>query len=91
MTNWNDTIWLTRDRNRPHPGHGDFLLATIERNLTEPLARDAGYDAVATVRLPDLLESGTYYIMPWTDPFGAVLEDTLAVNINPDDPNEIPF
>jgi hypothetical protein len=49
VTSWNDTIWLTRDRNRPHPGHGDFLLATIERNLTEPLVRDAGYDVVATV------------------------------------------
>ena len=27
--------------------------------------------------------------MPWTDPYDVVLEDTLAVNVNPDDPNQI--
>ena len=38
---------------------------------------------------PAHLVSGTYYFMPWTDPYDVVLEDTLAVNVNPDDPNEI--
>jgi hypothetical protein len=33
--------------------------------------------------------SGTYYIMPWVDPYALVLEDTLAINVNPDDPNEV--
>ena len=40
-------------------------------------------------QMPDNLESGTWYITPWTDPYDVVLEDTLATNINPDDPHEI--
>ena len=27
---WQDSIWLTRDKNRPHPGQGDILLKTLE-------------------------------------------------------------
>ncbi len=42
-----------------------------------------------TVTLPADLESGRYYITPWTDPYQFVAEDTLAININPDDPDEI--
>src|SRR5262249_39797262 len=41
------------------------------------------------VQFPNHLVSGTYYLIPWTDPYDVVPEDTLAVNINPDDPNEI--
>jgi len=33
--------------------------------------------------------SGTYYLMPWVDPFGTLLENTFTDNVNPDDPNEI--
>ena len=84
---WIDTIWLTIDKNRPHPGHGDILLGSFMH--TGALDKDAGYDAVVTVELPAGIRSGSYYITPWTDPYGAVLEDTLAVNVNPDDPNEI--
>jgi len=84
---WTEMIWLTTDKNRPHPGAGDILLKTLEH--TGGLDRDAGYDVVTTVQLPTGLVSGTYYVMPWTDPYGEVLEDTLAVNVNPDDPNEI--
>ena len=39
--------------------------------------------------MPTGLVSGTYYITPWTDPYAVVLEDTLAINVNPDDPTEI--
>ncbi|MCU0981341.1 MAG: hypothetical protein MUF25_19485, partial [Pirellulaceae bacterium] len=84
---WNDTIWLTRDKNRPHPGQGDVLLKTLEH--TGSLAIGAGYDQTVTVTLPKDLSSGTYYITPWTDPYDVVLEDTLATNVNPDDPHEI--
>jgi len=84
---WTDTIWLTRDKNRPHPGLGDVLLATVEH--TGSLSVGAGYDQVLTVRLAQGLASGTYYIMPWSDPYDVVIEDTLAVNANPDDPHEI--
>src|SRR3546814_5463079 len=26
---WAEQIWLTRDKNRPHPGQGDILLTTL--------------------------------------------------------------
>jgi subtilase family serine protease len=85
---WTEQIWFTRDKNRPHPGLGDVLLKTLPYT-GGTLERNAGYDRVVTVELPDSLLSGTYYIMPWVDPYALVLEDTLAVNVNPDDPNEV--
>ena len=85
---WQEQIWLTRDKNRPHPGQGDVLLTTIQHD-GDALPVDAGYDRKLSVTLPDSLASGTYYITPWVDPYSRVLEDTLAININPDDPNEI--
>src|SRR5262249_6739971 len=84
---WADTVWLTTDKNRPNPGQGDVLLKTLTHS--GPLANRAGYDVVTSVKLPDHLVSGTYYLMPWTDPYDVVLEDTLAVNVNPDNPSEI--
>jgi subtilase family serine protease len=87
VNNWSDTVWLTRDKNRPHPGQGDFLLKTL--NHSGALVNKAGYDVVTTVTLPTGLASGIYYITPWTDPYDVVLEDTLADNVNPDDPREI--
>ena len=47
-------------------------------NIAGRSAVGAGYDQVVTVQLPDNLESGTWYITPWTDPYDAVLEDTLG-------------
>ena len=38
--------------------------------------------------LPPHVISGTYYLIPWADSYGNILEDPLEVNINPDDPNE---
>ncbi len=84
---WQDSIWLTRNKNRPHPGQGDILLKTLEHRAA--LVAGAGYDQVVTVQIPEQVESGTWYITPWTDPYDAVLEDTLATNINPDDPHEV--
>ncbi|MFH1842063.1 MAG: CARDB domain-containing protein [bacterium] len=85
---WSEHIWFTRDKNRPHPGLGDVLLKTLQY-AGGPLNLNAGYDRVVTVTLPDSLTSGTYYIMPWVDPYAILLEDTLAINVNPDDPNEV--
>ena len=87
VPNWTDTIWLTRDKNRPHPGQGDVLMRS--QSHSGSLVNKAGYDVVTNVTLPTGLVSGTYYIMPWTDPYDVVLEDTLAINVNPDDPTEI--
>ncbi len=84
---WTEQIWLTKDRNRPHPAQGDILLQSIVHN-EGPLVRNAGYDRVVTVQLPDHVVSGTYYLTPWVDPYAQLFEDPLAINVNPDDPNE---
>ncbi|MCU0870895.1 MAG: putative Ig domain-containing protein, partial [Pirellulaceae bacterium] len=86
-SDWTDTLWLTLDKNRPHPGAGDVLLKTLPH--TGALSEDAGYDVSTTVVLPSALAAGTYYLMPWTDPYDVVLEDTLAHLVNQDDPNQI--
>ena len=80
-------IWLTIDKNRPNPQAGDILLKTFTVNAQ--LDVNAGVDITQTITLPANLQSGVYHITPWVDPFGAVLEDTLAINVNPDDPDEI--
>ncbi len=84
---WQEQIWLTTDRNRPHPG-SDILLATFDHD-GGALQRNAGYDRIRSVTLPGTVPSGTYYITPWVDPFSQVLEQTAVENVNPDDPNEI--
>ena len=76
VENWTDTIWLTKDKNRPHPGQGDRQLKSLAH--VGRLDRNAGYDIITTVTLPTGLVSGTYYITPWSDSYDAVLEDTLA-------------
>ncbi|MBM3524338.1 MAG: hypothetical protein FJX57_15395, partial [Alphaproteobacteria bacterium] len=85
---WTEQIWLTIDRNRPHPGTGDILLKTIAYD-GGIVARNGGYDRVVTVQLPEKVTSGRYYLTPWVDPYAQILEDTLATNINPDDPAEV--
>ena len=82
---WAESVWLTRDKNRPHPGQGDFFLKTLTHDGS--LDRFAGYETETTVKIPRELESGTWYITPWVDPFDVIPEDTLAANTNPDDPN----
>ncbi len=86
-TQWTDTVWLTRDKNRPHPGQGDFLLKTLSH--TGGLVRNASYDVTTSVAIPSGIDAGIWYITPWTDPYDAVAEDTLASNTNPDDPNQV--
>src|SRR5690606_21080830 len=88
LSRWTEQVWLTRDKNRPHPGQGDILLTTLQYN-GGTLAEGAGYDRELELTLPTGLVSGTYYIMPWVDPYGTLLEDSLAPNVNPDDPHEI--
>ncbi len=83
--NWTDAVWLTRDKTRPIPASGDILLTQIAHS--GGLALDAGYDQTLSITLPINLAPGTYYITPWTDMYSVVLQNTLAVNVNPDDPN----
>ena len=84
---WTDTVWLTRDKNRPHPGQGDFLLESLAHE--GHLERNAGYDVTTEVTIPAGIEPGLWYITPWSDPYNNVTEDTLADNTNPDDPNQV--
>ena len=72
---------------RPNPAQGDFLIASLPHTGT--LTVKGGYDQDATVTLPTGLDSGNWYIVPWVDPYGAVLQDSLAVNVNPDDPSDL--
>ncbi|MHB8956711.1 MAG: putative Ig domain-containing protein [Pirellulaceae bacterium] len=86
---WAEQIWLTADKDLPTPSASglDMLITSFEHRGS--LEVGAGYDVIMTVTLPADLESGRYYITPWTDPYRFVAEDTLATNINPDDPDEI--
>ncbi|MCA9198980.1 MAG: hypothetical protein KDA87_15640, partial [Planctomycetales bacterium] len=86
---WVETLWLTRDRDRPHPGLGDILLKSVNRTRPELLARSAGFDVTEAVTIPDGIEPGNWFITPWIDPYNVVLEDTLVTNENPDDPNQL--
>ena len=88
---WTDTIWLTRDKNRPSPTNRlgdeeDILLETITHNGA--LAVDEEYERTVSVTIPDRV-TGEWYITPWSDTYDVVLEDTFDININPDDPNEL--
>ena len=88
VDDWTDTIWLMKTKGRPNPNDGDILLTSITH--TGGLAVKAGYDQPVNITIPQQVASGTYYITPWVDPYGVVLQDELAVNVNPDDPNQIP-
>ena len=84
---WADAIWLTRDKDRPSPAQGDLLLAT--HTHSGALDNNAGYDRTVEVTLPSNIESGTWYLTLWADPFDTVIEDTLAANTNADDPTQV--
>jgi hypothetical protein len=84
---WTDGIWLTRDRTRPNAGgNSAIFLGSVQH--TGRLAVGESYTVTAKVRIPKQIESGTYYITPWADTYGTLIESTFANNQNPDDPNE---
>ncbi len=87
VDNWTETVWLTKTKGRPNPNQGDVLLSSFTH--TGALAVKAGYDQTVNIQVPPQLDSGTYYITPWLDPYGVLLQDELAINVNPDDPNQI--
>ena len=87
VNTWTDSVWLSVNKTRPIPAEGDILLTQFTH--TGSLDVKAGYDQTVSVTLPVNLQPGTYYITPWTDLYSAVLQDTLAQNVNPDDPNNL--
>nr|WP_309246834.1 CARDB domain-containing protein [Ramlibacter montanisoli] len=99
---WTDTVWLTKDKTRPSPGPRSVLTVegtpiVIPGNdavLLGSFAHDGAlalgesYTQEVKVRIPQQIDSGTWFITPWSDAYDAVFEDTLASNLNTDDPNE---
>ncbi|HEX8961620.1 MAG TPA: CARDB domain-containing protein, partial [Rhodocyclaceae bacterium] len=83
---WTDSVWLTRDRTRPSPGKGDVMIGQVTH--TGNLAIGEDYLGTMQVTIPDGTLSGNYYITVWSDTYDAILEDTLATNLNPDDPHQ---
>ena len=49
VSNWTDSIWLTRDKTRPIPAKGDILLTEVAH--TGGLVLDGGYDQTLSVTL----------------------------------------
>ncbi|MEO0836110.1 MAG: CARDB domain-containing protein [Cyanobacteria bacterium J06642_3] len=95
VNSWQDTIWLTKDKDRPSATNQkegeveDILLKTITHKGTLTIdGVNKEYEEVVQVKIPDQL-TGEWYITPWSDTYDVVLEDTLDVNINSDDPNEL--
>ena len=100
---WTDTVWLTKDKTRPSPGPRSVLsedgtpivipgndavfLGSFGHSGT--LAVGDSYQQQVKVRIPAQILSGTYYITVWADAYDAVLEDSLATNVNPDDPTTL--
>ncbi len=85
---WTDTLWISRDKTRPNAGgNSAVLIGTVQHSGA--LAVGESYDVTTRVTLPAQLGSGTYYITAWSDSYDVILEDTLASNLNPDDPHEL--
>lgn len=87
VNSWTDTVWLAKDPRRPGAYKGDVLLGSIKH--TGNLAIDEDYLGDLQVTIPDGTLSGQYYVTVWSDAYDTILEDTLASNINPDDPNQV--
>ena len=86
IDSWTDTLWLARDARRPSAAKGDILLGKI----THKGHLKTGEDYLGNIRahLPEGLLSGEYFFTVWSDSYDVILEDTLAANINPDDPSD---
>lgn len=87
LNTWTDTVWLARDKRRPGAYKGDILLGSFTHVGNLGVGED--YLGTAQVTLPDNVASGQYYITVWSDTYDVILEDTLATNINPDDPSGV--
>ena len=100
---WTDTVWLSKDATRPSPGPrsvltrdgspivipGNDAIQLGSFGHSGALALGESYTQEVKVRIPQKIESGTYYITAWSDAYDAVLEDSLAINVNPDDPTTL--
>ncbi|HLF95978.1 MAG TPA: CARDB domain-containing protein, partial [Methylococcaceae bacterium] len=86
LSSWTDSVWLARDKRRPGAYKGDVLLGSVTHSGHLAVGED--YLGTVQVAIPDNTLSGSYYITVWSDTYDAILEDTLAINLNPDDLNQ---
>ena len=86
LNTWTDTIWLARDKRRPGAYKGDLLLGSFTHVGNLGVGED--YLGTAQVTIPENLLSGEYFVTVWSDTYDVILEDTLATQINPDDPGQ---
>ncbi|MEX2646227.1 MAG: CARDB domain-containing protein, partial [Gaiellaceae bacterium] len=100
---WTDTVWITKDKTRPSPGPrsvlshdgapivipGNDAIFLGSFGHSGALEVGASYEQEVKVRIPQQIDSGTYYITAWADAYDAVFEDSLATNVNPDDPTTL--
>ncbi|UOP01492.1 CARDB domain-containing protein [Kingella potus] len=86
VDSWIDTLWLARDARRPSAAKGDILLGSIIHKGRLKAGED--YLGSIRARLPEGLLSGEYFLTVWSDSYDVILEDTLASNINSDDPSD---
>ncbi|MCP4925155.1 MAG: hypothetical protein GY916_04335, partial [Gammaproteobacteria bacterium] len=87
VDSWTDTIWLARDKTRPSVSKGDILIGRVTHQGN--LAVGENYLGTTQVTIPEGVLSGEYFITVWSDAYDVILEDTLASNINTDDPFQI--
>ncbi|WP_167370367.1 CARDB domain-containing protein [Acinetobacter genomosp. 33YU] len=87
VNSWIDSIWLSVDKRQPNPLKGDIKLGEVKH--TGNLGIQEDYLGNLTVSIPGDIKSGQYYITVWSDTYDAIIEDTLATNINLDDVTQI--
>ena len=78
---------MSVDKTRPNPSKGDILIGRASH--VGHLAVGEDYFGTVNAQIPDATRTGQYYITVWSDTYDAILEDTLASNINTDDPTQI--
>jgi subtilase family serine protease len=84
---WTDTVWLSRNKLQPGAYKGDILLGSFTH--VGNLAVGEDYLGTVEVSIPNDVLTGSYFITVWSDTYNTILEDTLASNINTDDPTGI--
>jgi subtilase family serine protease len=86
-SSWTDSVWLTVDKTRPSPYKGDIKLGEVVHS--GKLDVDQDYLGNLTLRIPDGVSSGQYYLTVWSDAYDVILEDTMSQNINLDDASQV--
>ncbi|MEO7621604.1 MAG: CARDB domain-containing protein, partial [Gallionella sp.] len=87
VSSWTDTIWLARDKTQPAAWKGDILLGSVTHQGNLAVGQD--YLGTAQVTIPDGTLTGQYFVTVWSDTYDTILEDSLASNINLDDPTNL--